>query len=448
MTTEPSAGPRRSFLPRLTRTAVGRWFCKFWALVVLVLVGMAVCLVNTAENPTHFSPYDEWVYYDYVTKVPTQLFVRQGEVIGEPALEAMACDGDAFGPRGEPCTGPKGVYNEPNLYPQGGLTSADPYTPAYFVITWAAGKVIEFVSGATFLTSARATGALWMGSGLIMLFLLFRQFRLRNIVALGLGLAYVGIGHFAFSYISTDAPSLLVGSTLAWLAVRFMRTGRGGGWLIAASMVGTWFKVTNLLAVGLVALTFVIYALMRGKATAIDGIPRSRRLVVYAALMAVAGVVAELAWLGFRALERVGPSPDQGISAPLSLRGLASGVFVFFFPREGAGGLSSNAILLTAPIITLFMVGIFGWFLSARGSNLNRAWSIAAAVSATLFAPLLTIAFQILLGTAAPVSPRYSAALAPIYLVGIGMIIRNPVGAWLILAYGAGLCMADFMGQL
>ena len=198
-----------------------RLFLRFWAVALLVIVGFSATAINVAVNGPSFSPYDEWVYYDYITKVPTEGFVRQGEAIGAPALEAMACDGDTFGPRGEPCTGPNGTYDRPSLYPQQGLTTADLYTPAYFAPTWAAAKVIQFATGMSLLTAARLVGSLWLVAGLIMLYLLCREFKLSKVLTLGLGLGVIGQiwAHYAFSYISTDAPSLVAGSTIAGAAM-------------------------------------------------------------------------------------------------------------------------------------------------------------------------------------------------------------------------------------
>lgn len=443
-------------VPTSSTTASGfrargtRLFLRFWAVALLVIVGFSATAINVAVNGPSFSPYDEWVYYDYITKVPTEGFVRQGEAIGAPALEAMACDGDTFGPRGEPCTGPNGTYDRPSLYPQQGLTTADLYTPAYFAPTWAAAKVIQFATGMSLLTAARLVGSLWLVAGLIMLYLLCREFKLSKVLTLGLGLGVIGQiwAHYAFSYISTDAPSLVAGSTIAFLGARFVKTGRYAGWLVAASIAGTLLKVTNIFAVGVVVVTLVIYAIVRRRAQIDADIPSSRKMITWAVIAAGSSALAQLVWLVIRRATRVGNGPDQGVSADVTLHGLAANVFTFFFPRDGISGTSPLPILYTAPFVIIVIAGIFGWFINTRGWSLDRAWSIATAAAFTLFAPLLAVTMQIVLGTGAPVSPRYGEPLAPMSLVAVGMVVRNSLSEWLILAYGAVLSVLALFCQI
>jgi hypothetical protein len=442
--------PTHSTTARSLRHTSTQLFIRLWAVALLVVVGFTATVVNVAINGPTFSPYDEWVYYDYITKVPTEGFVRQGEAIGAPALEAMACNGDTFGPRGEPCRGPKGTYDRPALYPQQGLTTADLYTPAYFAPTWAVAKVIQFATGVSLLTAARLVGSLWLVAGLIMLYLLCREFKLSKRLTLGLGLGLIGLiwTHYAFSYISTDAPSLVVGSTIALLAARFVKTGRYGGWLVAASVAGTLIKVTNIFAVGVVVVMLVAYAIIRRRDPIEDSIPRSRKMIRWAVIAAGSAALSQLVWLVIRRITRVGNGPDQGVSANINLHGLVANVFTFFFPRDGINGTSEIPILLTGPFVILIMVGIFGWFVNTRGWTLNRAWSIATAASFTVFGPLLAVSMQLVLGTGAPVSPRYGEPLAPMSLVAVGMVVRNSLTEWLILAYGAALSIFALLCQI
>lgn len=424
------------------------WFRRFWVTVILVAVALAVCVANVAQHSDRFSPYDEWVYFDYLTKVPTQLFVRQGEEIGEPALEAMACYGDTFGPRGEPCTGPDGEYDEPELYPQAGLTTADIYTPLYFSVTWVAAKALELVTGKEFLTAARAVGALWLAGGLIVLVQLMKQFRLRPVAMLGLGLTYIGLisTHYANTYISTDAPGLLVGSTIALLGVRFARTGRGAVWLVAASAIAVWLKTTNIFAVGLIVVALLLYSVMRWRGKVEAAGPSIRKMLLTTLAMTVAALAAQVLWLVIRSATQVGEGPDQGVSGQITLPGVISNIFVFTLPRVGIDVTSAGPTLLNAPSTLLLIAGIFGWFASSRGWDLDRAMSMAVVVSATLFAPVLAIGLQLLNGETSPVTPRYAAPLFPMFLVAIGMLLRNSIAQWTVLAYGVFLAVAAGAG--
>lgn len=435
-----------------TRKVLG-WARKWSVVIALVAVGLAVSISNLAQQNQVFSPYDEWVYYDYVEKVPTQGFVRQGEEIGQPALQAMACYGDPFGARGEPCTGVDGVYDQPGLYPQSGKTSADLYTPVYFGITWLGAQVVTFFTGSDLLEAARTTGVLWMVSGLIALVLLFREFRVPRLLQLGLGLTTIGLAssHYSFTYISTDAPALVSGAVVALLAAKFARTGKYGWWLVAAAVIATLLKIAFLFIVGLVAIALVLHAVMKlQKGHPFRGgvEPSPARMIVMPVVAVGVSLVAEIAWLAFRSVNSLGVSPDQGLASTLSAAGLLSASAVFLVLRDGINGNSAFVEFAMAPYSLLTAVGVLGWFFSNRGSGLKRSWSIAAVIAAIVFAPLMLVGMQLALGAVAPISPRYALVLAPVFLVAIAAMVRNRASMWIILAYGGGLSALAVLGLI
>ncbi|TQL48650.1 hypothetical protein FB562_1748 [Homoserinimonas aerilata] len=433
---------------RTPATGFRGWVKQFWVTIVLVLVALAMCVSNLAQHSHQFSPYDEWVYYDYITKVPSQLYVHQGEYIGEDALSMMACFGDGFGARGEPCTGLDGVYDEPEVYPQEGKTSADPYTPAYFATTWAVASVAHFVTGVDMLTTSRAVSALWLAGGLIVLTMFLREFRLRPILILGLGLSYIGLvtTFYASTFISTDAPSLLAGATLGLLAVRFAKTGRHAPWLAIASAIAVWLKITNIFAVGIVVVALLVHAFFRHRAGDHAPHPSPRRMGVVSAVVAAIAIAAELIWLVIWKASSIGEGPDQGISIDLTPQAVIASLFTFLLPRDGVGPDISWVAIMQAPYSAMLVAGIIGWFFAERRDDMNRAWSIAVIISATLFAPALMIALQLLLGEVAPVIPRYTLGMAPMMLLAIGMIARNNIAAWIVLGYGIAVSTFSVIG--
>ncbi len=183
-----------------------RWAKKSWVPIVLVAAALISGGLVTASHSNQLAPFDEWVYLDYTLKIPTQGVVRQGEYIGHEGLVAMACYGDAFGPRGEPCNNVQDINAN---YPQQGKTSADIYTPLYFAVTWGLGKAIQFFTGAEFLIAARATGIFWLVGGILVFYKLLTLLKVKKVVTLGLGLALIAAPttFWANTYISTDAPA-------------------------------------------------------------------------------------------------------------------------------------------------------------------------------------------------------------------------------------------------
>jgi hypothetical protein len=416
------------------------WARRSWIPILLVGVALASTTTITLSHTERLSAYDEWVYYDYVAKVPTQGVVHQGEYIGEPALEIMACFGDPYGARGEPCTGPNGHYSKHSQYPLAGKTTADLYTPFYFATTWAGAQAIQFFTGTDLLTAARLTGFFWLGGGLIVFYGLGRLLKLHRLTILGLGLLAIGdvSAQFTYTYITTDAPSFFFGALLLYFGVRFVK-GRAayGWWLIPLSALAVLFKITNIFAVGLIAVYMLVYAIMKWRERSIRT-PSPPRIILVTVLYVLAAVAAELGWLVIRSAIAVGPGPNQGVDSPLSIRGVASQLTAFL-------GLHSARTVngaLNLPFAALTIVGVLGFLLTARGNGTKRALSIAIPTSMVVFAPLLLIAMGLALGAAFPISPRYAGSLTAGILLSIGFVIKNNFWRYTLIAYGGAIVIA------
>lgn len=421
--------------------AVVRWLRRSWVPLLLVAASLLVGGVVTASHTKAFSPYDEWVYYDYVTKIPTQFVVREGETIGPAALEAMSCNGDTFGPRGDPCGGP---YDDPSLYPQAGKTSADLYTPFYFAVTWGIAKGIQFFTSADLLTAARYSSLLWLSAGVWVFAAALRKLRVPQIVILGLGLLVIAAPSTSYSntYISTDAPAFLIGSLLLLFTIRFIRGEMSGWWLLIPATLGILLKVANIVGIGAAFLVLVIYALSHWKRPPPPGAPSRAKLIAIAIVMVIVPLIAEFAWLGIRSALRVGHQPNQGLNGAISVRSLSAQVTTFF---SGPFGNPNNSlgipVAVFVPIGWLLIAGVVAYLFAARQWDIQRSISVATACGAVVFAPVLLIAMTITLGSAAPVVDRYAISLVPFMLVCLAGILRNRIGRWGTLGYSCALCV-------
>jgi len=415
---------------------------RSWVPLLLVGASLLVGGVVTASHTKAFSPYDEWVYYDYVTKIPTQFVVREGENIGPAALEAMSCNGDTFGPRGEPCGGP---YDKPSLYPQAGKTSADLYTPLYFAVTWVVAKGVQFVTGTDLLTAARYSSLLWLSAGVWVFARALRKLRVPGIVALGLGLLVIAAPStmYANTYISTDAPALLVGSLLLLFLLRFVRGEMSGWWLLIPAVVGILLKVANIVGIGAAFLILVIYALSRWRRPPPANAPAPAKMMVVAAAMVAGSLAAELAWIMVRAALRVGAQPNQGLNGAINLRSLGA-LTTAFFPGSLGNPNDSLGIpgAVFAPIGWLVIAGVVGYLFGTRRWGVERAIGIATATASVFFAPVLLIAMGIALGAVAPVADRYAMSLVPFMLACVAGILRNRIGRWGVVFYSVVICLA------
>jgi len=437
-----------------TRTSAGTrlrgWALLNWVPIVLVFASLLVTGIVTVRHTQALSPLDEWVYYDYTLKIPSQGIVRQGESIGEGALEQMSCYGDFFGQRGDPCGS---SYSDVRSYPQDGKTTADIYTPLYFGFTWGMGEIIHAVTGLKFLTAARLTGFFWLSGGVLVLYMLMRRFGIPKLVTLGIGLAVIASPSTIWSstYISTDAPALLAGGAALLFAFRAIDRRRGAWWLIPIAVVSIWLKVTTIFGVGLAVLILLMYALWHRRADPLDSGHR-RRLLILAGSTAVAAVAAEVIWLGIHAAIAIGPGPSQGLAAPFSWRGLLDLGAIFLSPGPlMAGGWNAGygiPNLLMLPMTWVPVAGIIGVLFMATRSIAVKSFGIATAISAVAFAPALFFAMNVVLGSVFPVIPRYGIALIPAFVVAAGLIVRNRLGTWITVAYGCVCVVAVIAAAL
>lgn len=436
---------------RLSR--VRRTIVRHWVPLILVFASLLMGFTVTAHHSSALSPIDEWVYSDYLNKLPDQLFIPRGQPIGAEALGQMACTGvREYGPMGPPC----GSDYRANLdkFPQHGISSADGYTPLYFVVTWVVAKAIQVVTHVPLLQAARFTGAFWLAGGILLFYWLLRLLRIRPVIALGLGLAVIAspFAWWTYTFVSTDAPVFAFGAFLMIAAIKFVRGKWHGWWLPLLSIVATLFKITDILAVALVALFLAlefIFGRVRDRswrrgfewkqalaARGDDG------LLVIAVVSMVAGVLAEAGWLVVRSAIAVGPAADQGVTGAMSLKDLGSQLINFLpdtitsnvhITGRTALGLPIPPFIVE-PLSWLCVAGVVASICLYTWRRANSPLVYAIAVSAIFFAPMLAIALSVQ-GTYFPIPPRYGAALLPGFLVAAALIIRNRISAVLIVAY-------------
>ena len=72
-----------------------RWVRKVLAaaitpVIVLAVVSVGLVATDASRNPA-FSPFDEYVYLDYLNKFPTEIAEKQGEKTGDFARNEIAC---------------------------------------------------------------------------------------------------------------------------------------------------------------------------------------------------------------------------------------------------------------------------------------------------------------------------------------------------------------------
>ena len=432
-----------------TRRAV-RYFRLHWVAVLLVLISVGYGTTVTALHGGELSPVDEWVYVDYLYKLPAQGMVHAGEMVQDPTLKILTCDGVIpWGKVGPPCAN---SFPDTSPFPNGGLTSAAPYTPIYFALTRGVGDAIHAVTGIDQLKSWRLTGVLWLAGSMIVLYALFRQWRIPNhaILAVGLGFIASPLAWWTFTYVSTDAPSFLIGTLLLYLAVRFTRGQGSGWWLPVVAVVGVLFKVTNILALWLVGLYLIICWIRELKQTHWNGLKTLRpgmphryslSLLGFPLLALVLAAASEFLWLRIvQALAVSDRVADQGVVVDLTTHALLSEV-TKFLPST----LTYNPIdiyvpgFVYAPLSWLCIAGVLGAFMLLRLKDRLSSMTIAVTIAAASFAPLLAITLEVTMNSYFVLPSRYGAPILGGFLLLIGSMLRNKAASWVLGAYAVAL---------
>lgn len=413
-----------------------------WSMIAVIAIAIPYLVIVTLLHTRAVSPIDEWVYLDYLEKVPTQLIVHEGEAMSEESLDLMACVGvNPYGPIGPPCD--HQYAGELDEFPNQGLSTASPYTPVYFAITWAVGGAIQLIPGLEAGEGWRLTGVLWFIGSLLVLFRLFRQFDIGHGPALAIGLAYLASPYswWTYTYVGTDAPAVLVGALMLTLMVDLVR-GRSVSWpLVAVGVVGTMIKLTNVIGVALALLFAAIVAARR--------LARHERPVFAIlwppALALAVGVASQLVWLRVvHALAVSDSRADQGVVTALDLPELLLQTTNFL-----PGVIVSNPIgpytptFVFAPLSWLCIAGVVAIVLTLRARQATSSLVLAVALASMIAAPVLAVALQIATRSYFQLPPRYGATILPGILLMLALGTRFRVAMVLIAAYSVVLLAVE-----
>ncbi|TFC27309.1 hypothetical protein E3O25_09300 [Cryobacterium sp. TMT1-3] len=387
------------------------------------------------------SPVDEYVYIDYLAKVPDQLVVHRGEDVGAYARSYLACNGvrvlGSFPP--DMCTTPA-LNDDPRL-PNSGMTSADLYTPLYFVATRAMAQPLVSLGVVDLTDAGRISGWVWLAAAAILLYLSLRRWKVPIVVASGVSLLMVGSlpAYWSNTYVSTDATGLFSGALMLFAATLVVERKKFSIFLFTASAILLpLFKLQNIMAVGAAALFLLIAAGVNAFRTSSSMRSRVKGFLIdawtrTAAVALIGAVVAQVLWMIIRDLIAVGPAPDQGISTPISIKSLV-GEFFKYIPGVGTGALDPNGFgfgaWLAAVIMTWAIVGgVFGLLLGARKGSHAEALALASVAVALVAGPILAIALVITNGFYFTMPARYGISLLPFFLACLALLFARK--AWL-----------------
>jgi len=407
--------------------------------LLVVICSTAVGLHMRAY--TKVSPIDELQYSDYVISLATgNGIIDKGDYYTKEFRAEVACRGFALeidvGRCGRPSTNAG--------YPFGGFNSAFIHTPAYFVPTTAVAVVLRAVFGTSYITGARAAGAIWLSLATLLLYWHFGTVGLRRGSRFAIAVLPVVMPGILFytATISIDMPVLLMGSLVA-VAVDRVVARRSRWWLLpAVAALVIVFKVTNVLAVVAGALVLLL-SLRQGDDEPSDGgwwprlvddewrAARQQRLLGVVSMFGAAVLVA-VAWMVVIRLRAVDPGAtpldDQFFIESLGpsqfWSEISSGVWMgwvtgIYVPESWVAAWYSLAgIMMTS-------VSILPIFASGKDRRPAVTFGTAALTCLLLSGPLFVVVNFVLSHAWVPIPARYAMSVIPFGLVGMAHLVRN-----------------------
>jgi hypothetical protein len=410
-----------------------------WSISVVLALASLLLGVWIAPQHATVSPIDEYIYIDYLAKVPTQIMVHKGEDTGSYARLYLSCHGvrtigyypESF------CK--HWVASDVARMPNSGKTTADIYTPLYFGATWLMAQPLQLFGIHDITEAGRLTGWTWLAAAAILLYLSLRRLRVHPATAGGLGLLMVGSlsAYWSNTYISTDATSLLAGSLMLFGLTMLSRPGRRGAILfVVFAVLMTAAKLQNVMAVGAAALILLIMAAndaFRGHGAWRERTReffRDRRILI-AVIAVVASLLVQVAWILIDNALVVGTVADQGISTPFGKKAALAEVFKFF-PGVANGAIQPSSVGFAASIAATLMTwvivaGVLGLLAVAKRGSQHEALALGSFVVALLAGPLLAVATIAASGQYFSLPPRYGMSLLAFFLACAGVLFTRSV---------------------
>lgn len=406
-------------------------FISDHTLILLVSIAFLFPVSLTLLHSHETSPIDEWVFIDYTDKVFEQGYVREGERVGGFTVDLMACEGVLPGSKIGICGAGESNYA---VLPYTGLTAAAAYTPTYFFLTRTMGIPFQIL-GADPLTSWRLTGALWLASGIFAFVKLLRLWGISNRVIIPLGLLVISSPFvwWAHSFVSTDAPSILIGAVLLIMATKIQRGQLNPWWLLPITSLAVAIKVTNLVSVGLVVVYLfggILVELFRNRNTPngwVQELKHRQKFLFAVVISALIPVLMQVAWAKFISATAISAERvDQGISMQLTATELSLQVVNFLPSSLSYSPFSGHGKdFIWVPLSWIPIAGVIGAFFLFNLRSEKKTVVISILLAALTMAPLLAIAVQIAQGEYFQLSPRYGASLIPAFMLCVAFILRN-----------------------
>jgi hypothetical protein len=432
--------------------------------LVAVLVGVSLVLVVNIHAHPELSAIDEVGNGDYLFQASHGGMAQLGERLGPEITREMACRGVSYFPKPQvPCPG----NGDPASVPGWDVTNSDIHPPTYYYLTAWIGKAILLVAPTdSLITAGRLVNVLWLGAGLVLIYLVLRDLRARVpgrlATCLLVGLCPSVIQHL--SMVNVTATAIPAGALLVLATVRWEQHRWRLPFLALTSGLCIALKADNLVPVFAVCLYLVARAAVAASArrrgtplepsvvttppkvpleaadAAAHGARSPLTYLAAAVLAGVAALVVEFSWLAIRnAVAIGGPWSNPGSLIfrrdDLRLDDLVSQLPSLVLPL---GPLAPSAPLLALAGIAL-IGGFAGAALHRPVSDPLQQWGLAVTAAGLLGGPLLVVGTYLGSSIIFPLPGRYGFGLVAPMAMLLGVALRSRVAAFGLMAVVAAL---------
>ena len=420
--------------------------------LVLVVLSSIFVTVNVMRHD-QISPIDEYVYLDYAAQIFETGILPRGSETGNVAREYISCIGVADYGEFNPQACQTGDFSNDDLYPYGGKSSADIYTPLYFLVTASFAKTLQSATNIDFMTAARMSGAIWLSASSVFLFLGLRRLKVDELTSLAVSTILISSlpSWWSSTFISTDVTAIFAGSVMFYAIVLTFQKNLGI-WLLALTGVFvTLLKFQNIIAVGLIALILILNATFHKRdIQEFQFVQRNKgKRLIGAVFIVFSALLAQVVWVLVRERMAIAAPVDQGVYDQLTPMALLAESTKFISGISwGASTVSelSPLIVVVATITTWLTIAgaavntVKPTYFGLR-SSLGFSW-IAVSM---LAAPFLGVAVYFMSGFYFSLPARYGLSLFPIALsltaLGLGnnLVWRYLIAGFSVYALAIGM---------
>lgn len=433
--TDPPVGRSPSVLDRIQRAVLHRTGDSLAKVLIIALLLSAVSsafVLAAVVRVEGLSALDEYTHLDWVYRVQHGEIPADGDLADDKVLADWACIGQWNVQNMPPCGAPVDAEE----FPHGGQQYNSFHPPLYYAITAGLVRVGElFVGDQYFVALARMTGALWLASAMVLLYVACRVWRIGTVLAIAAPLLMLTLPQILTSatFVTNDAPAALAGAYAVYYLGRF-RIARAVN-LIVPSVLTLLFSATKTLN----ALPMLVIAAGLG-CWGLLALARRQRLTGWHRLRASIALALPSAVLFFvwGQIQRARAMPDW-VNPVLGVntRDLVLDPLTSWVPTLASGFNLTGELFLTPELQSNYISGwntgisvplaaaaLLALVLYRRGSR--RRWPAMLLLAGCALFPLLVQLQALRLGVQPQfflyLSRRYGISLLPLAIFCLAMV--------------------------